>query len=224
MSARLLDSRGVGYPCEVLDLSLGGSAICFPAVKAPPICRGQEVHLEFQSMARERDVRARSRIVVVVADSVRVRCGLMFTETGALLEQLDAFHARLFNRRRFPRVLPDLRTKLNLQITWEGGALEARAHDLSAGGLGIGLSREAAAELSGVELVQVRFRMPGANADWTVGARVACLRPLSRGVMVGLEFLDEGGIAPYRAQLEAFVEDRICQISQWNAISERRTG
>jgi hypothetical protein len=72
--------------------------------------------------------------------------------------------------------------------------------------------------------VQVRFRMPGANADWSVGARVACLRPLSRGVMVGLEFLDEGGIAPYRAQLEAFVEGRICQISQWNAISERKTG
>lgn len=224
MTARLLDSRGVGHPCEVLDLSLGGAAICFPAVKAPAICRGQEVTLEFQSMARERDVRAKAKIVVVVADSVRVRCGMMFSETGALLEQLDAYHARLFNRRRFPRVLPDLRTKLALQLTWDGGSLEARAHDLSAGGIGIGLSREAAAELAGVEHVQVRFSIPGASEAWTVGARVACLRALSRGVMVGLEFTEDGGITAYRPQLEAFVEDRINQISQWNAGAERKTG
>ena len=224
MTARLLDSRGIGHPCEVLDLSLGGAAICFAATKAPAICRGQEVTLEFQSMARERDVRAKARIVVVVADSVRVRCGLMFTETGALLEQLDAYHARLFNRRRFPRVLPDLRTKLSLHISWEGGALEARAHDISAGGLGIGLTREAANELAGVEQVQVRFRIPGSNEDWTVGARVACLSALSRGVMVGLEFLEEGGIASYRPQLEAFVEERINQISQWNAAGEKKAG
>lgn len=224
MTARLLDSRGVGHPCEVMDLSLGGAAICFPAVKAPPICRGQEVTLEFQSMAREKDVRARARIVVVVADSVRVRCGMMFTETGALLEQLDAYHARLFNRRRYPRVLPDLRAKLALHISWDGGSLEARAHDISAGGVGLGLSREAANELAGVARVEVRFRMPGSNEDWTVGARVACLRALSRGVMVGLEFLEDGGIEPYRAQLEAFVEERINQISQWNASAERKAG
>jgi hypothetical protein len=224
MTGRLLDSRGVGHACEVLDLSLGGAAICFPAVKAPAICRGQEVLLEFQSMAREKDVHAKARIVVVVADSVRVRCGMMFTETGALLEQLDAYHARLFNRRRFPRVLPDLRTKLTLQISWEGGALEARAHDLSAGGVGLGLSREAANELAGVEFVQVRFTIPGGSEEWSVGGRVACLRALSRGVMVGLEFLEDGGIAPYRAQLEAFVEERINQISQWNAGAERKTG
>jgi len=224
MTARLLDARGVGYVCEVLDLSLGGAAICFPAIKAPAICRGQTVVLEFQSMAREKDVRAQARIVVVVADSVRVRCGLLFTETGALLEQLDAYHARLFNRRRFPRVLPDLRSKLGLTLSWEGGSLEVRAHDVSAGGLGVGLSREAANTLAGVEYVQVRFAIPGTTEECDVGARVACLRGLSRGVMLGLEFLDDGGIEPYRARLEAFVENRISQISQWNASAERRTG
>ena len=223
MTARLIDTRGVGHPCEVLDLSLGGAAICFPAVKAPPICRGQSVVLEFQSMAREKDVRAQARIVVVVADSVRVRCGILFTETGTLLEQLDAYHARLFNRRRFPRVLPDLRSKLALSITWEGGSLEVRAHDISAGGLGVGLSREAANELAGVEFVQVRFAIPGTKEECSVAARVACLRGLSRGVMLGLEFLDDGGIEPYRARLEAFVEDRINQISQWNASAERKS-
>src|SRR5258706_106017 len=168
MTARLLDSRGVGHPCEVLDLSLGGAAICFPAVKAPAICRGQEVLLEFKSMARETDVRAKAKIVVVVADSVRVRCGMVFSETGTLLEQLDAYHARLFNRRRFPRVLPDLRTKLALTMTWEDGVLEARAHDISAGGLGLGLSREAANELAGIEFVQVRFTIPGTTDEGTV--------------------------------------------------------
>jgi len=224
MTARLIDARGIGHACEVLDLSLGGAAMCFPAVKAPAICRGQEVFFEFQSMAREQDVRAKARIVVVAADTVRVRCGIIFTETGTLLEQLDAYHARLFNRRRFPRVLPDLRTKLSLSITWEGGALEARAHDLSAGGVGLGLSREAASAIAGVEVVEVRFRLPGGSEDWTVGARVACLRELSRGVMLGLEFLEEGGIAAHRAELEAFVEARIAQISQWNAGSERKAG
>ncbi len=223
MTARLLDSRGVGHPCEVLDLSLGGAAICFPAVKAPAICRGQEVLLEFKSMARENDVRAKAKIVVVVADSVRVRCGMVFSETGTLLEQLDAYHARLFNRRRFPRVLPDLRTKLALTMTWEDGVLEARAHDISAGGLGLGLSREAANELAGIEFVQVRFTIPGTTEECNVRTRVACLRTLSRGVMVGLEFLDDGGIEPYRARLEAFVEDRINQISQWNASADRKT-
>jgi hypothetical protein len=223
MTARLVDTRGVGHPCEVLDLSLGGAAICFQAVKAPAICRGQTVVLEFQSMAREKDVRAQARIVVVVADSVRVRCGLLFTETGSLLEQLDAYHARLFNRRRFPRVLPDLRSKLALSISWEGGSLDVRAHDISAGGLGVGLSREAANELAGVEVVQVRFAIPGSTEECSVAARVACLRGLSRGVMLGLEFLDDGGIEPYRARLEAFVEDRINQISQWNAGAERRS-
>jgi hypothetical protein len=223
MTARLLDARGVGHACEVLDLSLGGAALCFPAVKAPAICRGQTVVLEFQSMAREKDVRAQARIVVVVADSVRVRCGILFTETGSLLEQLDAYHARLFNRRRFPRVLPDLRSKLALAISWEGGSLEVRAHDISAGGLGVGLSREAANQLAGVEFVQVRFAIPGTTEECSVGARVACLRALSRGVMLGLEFLDDGGIEPYRARLETFVEDRINQISQWNASAERRS-
>jgi c-di-GMP-binding flagellar brake protein YcgR len=224
MTARVVDSRGIGHSCEILDLSLGGAAISFAAVKAPPICRGQEIHLEFQSMAREKDVRAKARIVVVVADSVRVRCGIMFTDTGSLLDQLDAYHARLFNRRRYPRVLPDLRSKMTLHVSWEGGALEARAHDLSAGGIGIALSREASNELAGVETVQVRFRVPGATTDCDVTARVACIRPLSRGVMVGLEFLDDGGIEAHRAGLEAFVEERIAQINQWNQASERKTG
>ena len=222
MTARLVDSRGVGYPCEVLDLSLGGAAISFAAPKAPRICRGQEVTLEFQSLTREKDVSARARIVVVVADSFVVRCGMMFTQAGSLLEQLDAYHARLFNRRRFPRVLPDLRTRLALHIGWEGGSMEARAHDLSAGGIGMGLSREAAGRLLGVQHVHLRFRIPGSSEDCQVAARLACMRPLARGVMVGFEFLDQGGIEPYRAQLEAWVEQRIEQISQWNAGSEQR--
>jgi len=224
MTARLVDSRGIAYPCEVLDLSLGGAAISFAAAKAPRICRGQEVTLEFQSLTREKDVSARARIAVVVADSVRVRCGMMFSQTGSLLEQLDAYHARLFNRRRFPRVLPDLRMRLPLHIAWEGGSMEARAHDLSAGGIGLGLTREAAGRLVGVLHVHLRFRIPGSTEDCQVAARVACMRPLSRGVMVGFEFLDQGGIEPYRAGLEAWVEERINQISQWNAGTERQAG
>ena len=65
--------------------------------------------------------------------------------------------------------------------------------------------------------------IPGTTEECSVGARVACLRALSRGVMLGLEFLDDGGIEPYRARLETFVEDRINQISQWNSSAERKS-
>jgi c-di-GMP-binding flagellar brake protein YcgR len=222
LAANVVDSRGAGYPCELIDLSLGGAAVCFPAATAPAICRGQVVTLEFQSLLHGQDVRARARIVVVVADNQVVRCGLMFTETGALLEQLDAEHARLFNRRRFPRVLPDLRTRLPLQLVWQGGALEACAYDLSAGGLGFGLTREAAAKLAGVEFVHVRFRIPGSSEVLSLGSRIACRRELLRGVVIGLQFLDDGGVAAHREKLETWVESRITQISQWN--DERQAG
>jgi hypothetical protein len=42
--------------------------------------------------------------------------------------------------------------------------------------------------------------------------------------MVGLEFLEDGGIANHRPLLEAFVEERINQISQWNAAGEKKAG
>ena len=48
---------------------------------------------------------------------------LRFTagEDHRLDERLVAYDARLFIRRRFPRVLPDLLTRLALHIGWEGG-------------------------------------------------------------------------------------------------------
>ncbi len=223
LTISLIDARGLVYPCSCEDLSMGGAALCFAAQTAPRICRGQEVQIEVQSQARETAVRARARIAVVVADAHVVRCGVMFTDEQLLQEQLDAFHSRLFNRRRHPRVLPELNQRLMLQVSWAGGDLEVRAHDLSVGGAGATVGPEALARLRSAQEVELRFPIPKSKQRVVARARITSIRELSRGAVIGFEFLPDGGIQAARAELERFVEERIAEMSQWNHAQERKT-
>ena len=223
LALALIDGRGNAYPATCEDLSLGGAALCFAAQTAPRVCRGQEVQIEVQSQARETAVRARARIAVVVADARVVRCGVMFLVEQLREEQLDAFHSRLFNRRRHARVLPELNQRLMLRVRWDGGDLEVRAHDLSAGGAGATVGPEALGRLRAAREVTLEFPLPGSKTRVVARARLASVRELARGAMVGFEFLPEGGIQAARAELERFIEDRIAEMSQWNAAQERKT-
>lgn len=223
LALALIDSRGNVYPASCEDLSLGGAALCFAAQTAPRICRGQEVEIQVQSQARETAVRARARIAVVVADAHVVRCGVMFLDERMLEEQLDAFHSRLFNRRRHARVLPELDQRVMLKVRWDGGEVEVRAHDFSAGGAGATVGPEALGRLRAAREVTLDFPIPGTKRRVTARARLASVRELARGAMVGFEFLPEGGIERSRAELESFIEQRIAEMSHWNAAQERKT-
>lgn len=208
------DGRSVMGEC--LDLAVGGAGVAIPQSKSLEIVEGTKVQVRVQHRGRAKGIDAAAEVVTISNVGGTVRYGLRFTNIAKVVEQIDSFYARWFNRRRSARVMPDFTTKVSSAIRWSDGELQARIHDISMGGVGVLTTLDQVATLRLKTTVELALTLPGAPLPIVCRARVVGLKTFTKNVLVGLEFEPNGGIERYAAGLQKYIEERQRAIAKFN--------
>jgi len=208
------DGRKVLGDC--VDVSVGGAGILVPQSKNIDIPEGSKVRIRIQHVGRASYIESDAVVVTVSNVGSLVRYGMRFASVAEIVQQVDSFYARWFNRRRSARVMPDFTTKVSSSIRWSDGELQARVHDLSMGGIGILATLEQVAGLKLGTRVELSLALPGSAIPIACRARVVGVKTFTKNVLVGLEFEANGGIERYAAGLQRYIDDRQRNIAKFN--------
>jgi len=216
LEATIVTADGRKAIGECADLSVGGAGVAVPQTKNLDIPEGTKVRLLVQHRSRARGVEAAAEIVSIAHVGTTVRYGLRFESIAEVVQQMDSFYARWFNRRRSTRVMPDFTTKVTSSVRWSDGELSARVHDISMGGVGILATLEQVATLKEKSRVELSLTLPGTPLPIVCRARVVGMKSFTKNVLVGLEFEPNGGIERYAAGLQRYVDERQRNIAKFN--------
>ena len=201
---------------ECADLSIGGVGVSLPRTKDPELVEGTQLRVTIQHLGRAKGIDAAAEIVTVAQVGQGVRYGLRFLNVAEVVQQVDSFYARWFNRRRHVRVMPDFATKLSGDVKWSDGELSARIHDLSMGGVGILATLDQVAALKDKSRVEIALTLPGTPLPITCRAKVVGMKSFTKNVLIGLEFEPNGGIERYTAALQRYIDERQRSIAKFN--------
>ncbi len=201
---------------ECVDVSIGGAGVSLPRTKDLELVEGTKVRVRVHHMSRARGIEASAEVVTVAQIGSNVRYGLRFVDINEVIQQVDSFYARWFNRRRSPRVMPDFTTKVTGSVKWSDGELSARIHDISMGGVGVLATLEQVAPLKIKARVEISLKLPNSPLPIVCRARIVGMKAFTKNVLVGLEFEPNGGIERYAVGLQRYVDERQAQITQFN--------
>lgn len=201
---------------ECIDLAVGGAGVAIARAKSLEIVEGAKVKVRVQHTGRAKGVEADAEVVTISNVGGTVRYGLRFTNIAKVVEQIDSFYARWFNRRRSARVMPDFTQKVSSAIRWSEGELQARIHDISMGGVGVLTTLDQITSLRLKTTVELALTLPGTPLPIVCRARVVGLKTFTKNVLVGLEFEPNGGIERYAAGLQRYIEERQRAIAKFN--------
>lgn len=216
----LPDGRKVLGDC--VDVSVGGAGIVVPQAKAIEIVEGAKVRVVIQHVGRAKGIESEAVVVTVSNVGSLVRYGMRFVSVAKIVQQVDSFYARWFNRRRSARVMPDFTTKVSSSVRWSDGELSARVHDISMGGIGILATQEQVAGLTQGTRVELSLGLPGSAVPIACRARVVGVKTFTKNVLVGLEFEANGGIERYAAGLQRYIDDRQRNIAKFNEVAAQQ--
>jgi hypothetical protein len=208
--------RGVG---NLVDVSARGARVSFPAGYDPALSVEDVVEATLQSLSHG-DLRLTARVVHgAPSGQGSVLYGLEFLDAEQVLQDLNPFYARLFNRRAAPRVRPSLDRRVNATVSWEGGEARARVSELSVTGMGLSLPLVDAYRVMAVSEVYLSFGLPGIQGTFEGPARIVNRRPTGGSVHLGLAFdlEDPDGLGRDLGVLQEYVERRIDEIRRWES-------
>jgi len=206
---------------ECVDVSIGGAGVSLPRTKDLELIEGTKVRVRVQHMSRARGIEANAEVVTVAQTGASVRYGLRFVDVNEVIQQVDSFYARWFNRRRNVRVMPDFTTKVSGTVKWSDGELSARVHDISMGGVGVLATLDQVKPLKIKSRVEIALTLPNSPLPIVCRARIVGMKAFTKNVLVGLEFEPNGGIERYAVGLQRYVDERQAQITQFNHASSQ---
>lgn len=190
----------------VEDCSWAGAAVRF-GYKDDPCIRPDQVGVVIVTSRYLPEVTLRAR--VATAESLAnggTRYGVQFLDHDELHRQVTPEWSRWFSRRRAPRFVPRDELAATLMVAWRGGEARGRVLDASVTGLGVELDLESARMAVVAREVAVLLAFPGSGGTLRLRATVRGAKQTSVRVRVGLEFLDDAGLAQARPRIEAWAE------------------
>jgi c-di-GMP-binding flagellar brake protein YcgR len=201
----------------VVDLSMFGCGVAFVREQNPRLSLGDVAEVTITSLQHGR-VCTPARIVWArTTNDGGFRYGLEFISMGSLYAQMNSFYARLFNRRRAPRVKPPLDTRVACRLHWGGKELAGAVRELSATGASLDLTREAARGLVRGESIALRFKLSRGGPEISGLAEIKNRTEISEHVLLGVDFdhKQEGGFAAHLATIEQYVDERLAEVDRW---------
>lgn len=218
IAIHLITSAGT-WQGDFRDVCVQGVGASFRLTKDPKLTEDEVVEVVVKCGMRD-EIKTPARTVYgQVENDGRVRYGFQFINEGNLYSQLDAFYARLFNRRGSVRVRPALEHSVTATIGWRSNELDVTLCDISATGAGITLPLTNAYELAGIERLRIRFDLPGVRNTFEGEVRVEKRKQTGSRAWLGVSFDFDGGgnLDSMAGELAAFVDRRVDEMEGWES-------
>jgi hypothetical protein len=150
-------------PGELINMSLDGNAVFFPAKEWPDLTPNERVMLKIVIPPSMKSI----TIDALVKDSCmaggKKLCRFQFAKPATFLQKLDPSLGEYFNRRKSFRVEPDQAEPIKVMLEWQGGFAQGRIIDISTAGMGLELDPELARTLGHADLLTLSFHLPGSK-------------------------------------------------------------
>lgn len=163
LEVRLIVSRRKPLLGELINMSLDGSAVFFPANECPDLTTNERVKLKFAIAQSKKSV----MIDAIVKDSCtageRKLCRFQFEEPAGFIRELDPALWEYFNRRQGFRVEPNAIEPIEVMLEWRSGFAQGRIIDISTTGMGLEVDPEILRALGHSHRLTLSFKLPGSE-------------------------------------------------------------
>lgn len=201
------------------DISVQGVGAAFRLSNDPGLGEDDVVEVAVKCGMRNEIATPARTVYSQVENEGRVRYGFQFINEGNLYSQLDNFYARLFNRRGSPRVRPALEHSVVASIGWRSNELDVILADVSATGAGLTLPITDAYQLAGIDLLRIRFDLPGVRDTLEGTVRIEKRKQSGARAWMGVSFDFDaaGNLNAQAGELAAFVDRRVEEMEGWES-------
>lgn len=188
LEVSLILSSRKSLPGELINMSLDGSAVFFPAKQCPDLTPNERVKLKFGMTQTKKSV----TIDAIVKDSCtageRKLCRFQFAEPASFVQELDPSLWKYFNRRKGFRMEPDELEPIEVMLEWHGGFAHGRIIDISTTGMGLEVDPELARALRRADLLTLSFQLPGSVIPLKLAGNTAHRKPKGENTHCGIRF------------------------------------
>lgn len=175
-------------PGELINMSLHGSAVFFPANECPDLTPNEMVKLKIVIAPSKKSI----TIDVIVKDSCmaggKKLCRFQFAEPATFVQELDPSLWEYFNRRQSFRVEPDQAEPIEVMLEWQGGFGQGRIIDISTAGMRLELDPELARTLRHADPLTLSSQLPGSKIPLKLAGNIRYRKPKEENTHCGIRF------------------------------------
>jgi len=188
LEVSLILSSRKSLPGELINMSIDGSAVFFPANDCPDLTPNERVKLKFVMTQTKKSI----TIDAIVKDSCtageRKLCRFQFAEPASFVQELDPSLWEYFNRRQGFRVEPERVEPIEVMLEWRDGFAQGRIIDISTTGMGLEVDPELARALGHGDRLTLSFRLPGSEIPLKLAGNIVHGKPKGENTHCGIRF------------------------------------
>lgn len=188
LEVSLIASSRKVLPGELINMSLDGSAVFFPANECPDLTPNERVKLKFVIAPSKKSI----MIDAIVKDSCttgeRKLCRFQFEEPAGFVHELDPALWEYFNRRQGFRVEPNAVEPIEVILEWRSGFAQGRIIDISTTGTGLEVDPELVRALGHHHRLTLSFQLPGSKIPLKLAGNITYRKPKGENTHCGIRF------------------------------------
>ena len=173
---------------ELINMSLDGSAVFFPANGCPDLTTNERVKLKFVIAQSKKSI----MIDAIVKDSCtageRKICRFQFGEPAGFVQELDPALWEYFNRRQGFRVEPNAIEPIEVMLEWRSGFAQGRIIGISTTGMGLEVDPEIVRALGHTHRLTLSFQLPGSEIPLKLVGNIMYHKSKGKDSQCGIRF------------------------------------
>ena len=183
----LLPGR-IQLPGHMVEISMDGAVISFPAEKYPDFDLNERVKLILIVVETQKIVLIDAILRGSRSAKDRNLSRFQFVDPSRFVHELDISVLSYFNRRQAFRVKPSVSESTKVALAWEGGSAVGWIIDISITGMGLGVPSIVAQTLGNPDQLELSFKLSGCEESLKLIGNAVNRRPAGKIVKYGIHF------------------------------------
>lgn len=174
---RLVTPTGRLLPGELDEMRMDGITATFESERFPEFEEGAEVKLDFTKLETEREFIIRGVLKELTRVAGEVVCEFQFPDPKLYISELNSDDFSAANRREAFRMEPMGTDEVIVELRWEDKSGQGWMNDISVTGMGLGVTKETAAQMGKPETLKLSMQLPGSENVLQVIGKVLYHKP-----------------------------------------------
>jgi hypothetical protein len=173
---------------KLINMSVDGSAVFFPANECPELTTDQRVKLKFVIAPSKHSTVITATVKDLCTAGENKLCRFQFEESADFIQELDPAFWEYFNRREGVRVKPNAVEPIKVMLEWHSGFAQGQIIDISTTGMGLEVAPELGGALRHGQRLKLSFHLPGSEIPLKLVGNIIYNQPKGNDFQCGIRF------------------------------------
>jgi hypothetical protein len=173
---------------KLINMSVDGSAVFFPANECPELTTDQRVKLKFVIAPSKHSIMINATVKDLCTAGESKLCRFQFEESADFIRELDPALWEYFNRRKGVRVKPNAAETIGVILEWHSGFAQGQIIDISTTSMGLEVAPELGGALRHGQPLTLSFHLPGSEIPLKLVGNIIHNQPKGNDFQCGIRF------------------------------------